>query len=84
MALSTVAANPFAFSHGLITYIDAKAKSKNFCTLSKKQNKNPNFFLNVKRRRKIRLKEGNEKCRHLTNLPVKGLCGRCLSVFIDW
>jgi hypothetical protein len=28
MALSTVAANPFAFSHGLITYIDAKAKSK--------------------------------------------------------
>jgi hypothetical protein len=28
-------------------------------------------------RRKIRLIEGNAKCRHLKNLPVKGLCGRC-------
>jgi hypothetical protein len=24
------------------------------------------------------------KCRHLKNLPVKGLCGMCLSEFIDW
>ena len=23
------------------------------------------------------------KCRHLKNLPVKGLCGRTLSEFID-
>jgi hypothetical protein len=30
--------------------------------------------------RKIRLIEGNAKCRHLKNLIVKGLCGRCLSV----
>jgi hypothetical protein len=27
--------------------------------------------------------EGNAKCCHLTNLPVKGLCGRCLPEFID-
>ncbi len=32
-------------------------------------------------RREIRLIEGNWKCRHLKNLPVKGLCGRCLSVW---
>ncbi len=31
-------------------------------------------------RRKIRLIENNAKCRHLKKLPVKGLCGRCLSV----
>ncbi len=32
-------------------------------------------------RRKIRLIEGNAKCRHLqTNLSVKGHCGRCSSV----
>jgi hypothetical protein len=24
------------------------------------------------------------KCRHLKNLPIKGLCGRCLSEIIDW
>jgi hypothetical protein len=24
------------------------------------------------------------KCRHLKNLPVKSLFGRCLSKFIDW
>ncbi len=24
------------------------------------------------------------KCYHLKNLPVKGLCGRCLSEFADW
>ncbi len=24
------------------------------------------------------------KCRHLKKLTVKGLCGRCLSEFIDW
>jgi hypothetical protein len=24
------------------------------------------------------------KCRHLKNWPVKGLCGRCLSEYIDW
>ncbi len=29
----------------------------------------------------IRLIEGNAKCRHLKNGPVKGLCGRCLSVW---
>jgi hypothetical protein len=34
-------------------------------------------------RRKIRLIEGNAKCRHIKNLPVKGLCVRCLSEFID-
>ncbi len=28
---------------------------------------------------KIRLIEGNAKCRHQKNRPVKGLCGRCLS-----
>jgi hypothetical protein len=28
-------------------------------------------------RRKIRLIEGSAICRHLKNLPVKGLCGRC-------
>jgi hypothetical protein len=28
-------------------------------------------------RRKIRLIEDNAKCRHLNNLIVKGLCGRC-------
>ncbi len=27
--------------------------------------------------RKIRLIEGNAKCRYLKNWPVKGLCGRC-------
>ena len=27
--------------------------------------------------------EGSAKCRHLKNLPVKGLCGRCLSKFMD-
>ncbi len=33
-------------------------------------------------RRKIRHIEGNAKCRHLTkNWPVKGLCGRCFSVW---
>ncbi len=26
----------------------------------------------------------NKKCRHLKNLPAKGLFGRCLSEFIDW
>jgi hypothetical protein len=31
--------------------------------------------------RKIRLIEGNSRCRLLTNLSVKGLCGRCLSVW---
>jgi hypothetical protein len=30
-------------------------------------------------RKKIRLTESNAKCCHL-NLPLKGLCGRCLSV----
>ncbi len=34
-----------------------------------------------RKRRKIRLTEGNAECRHLNNLPVKGLCGRCLSVW---
>jgi hypothetical protein len=29
-------------------------------------------------RRKIRLIEGNAKCRHLKNWPVNGLCGRLL------
>ncbi len=32
-------------------------------------------------RRKVRLIEGNVNCRHLKNLPVKGLCGRCLYVW---
>jgi hypothetical protein len=32
-------------------------------------------------RRKIKLIEGNAKCRHLKNGPGKGLCGRCLSVW---
>jgi hypothetical protein len=31
-------------------------------------------------RRKIRLLEVNANCRHLKNLSVKGLCGRCSSV----
>jgi hypothetical protein len=31
-------------------------------------------------RRKIRLIEGNAKCRHQKKLPMKGRCGRCLSV----
>ncbi len=31
--------------------------------------------------RKGRLIEGNAKCRHLKNWPVKGLYGRCLSVW---
>jgi len=35
-------------------------------------------------RRNIRLIEGNAKCRHLKKWPVKGLCGRCLSEFMDW
>jgi hypothetical protein len=30
---------------------------------------------------KIRLIEGNAKCRHLKKLPVKGPCGKCLSVY---
>ncbi len=35
-------------------------------------------FLNIRRRRrKIRLIESNAKCRHLKNLTVKVLCGRC-------
>jgi hypothetical protein len=34
--------------------------------------------------RKRRLIEGNAKCRHLKKWPVKGLCGRCLSEFMDW
>ncbi len=32
-------------------------------------------------RRKIRLIEGTSKCHHLKYWPVKGLCGRCLSVW---
>ncbi len=32
-------------------------------------------------RRKLRLIEGNAKCRHLKNGLVKGLCGRCLSAW---
>ncbi len=32
-------------------------------------------------RRNIRLIEGNAKCRHQINLPWKGLCGSCLSVW---
>ncbi len=32
-------------------------------------------------RTKIRLIEGNAKCRHLKNLPVKWLWGRCYSVW---
>jgi hypothetical protein len=28
--------------------------------------------------------DNNAKCRHLKNWPVKGLCGRWLSEFIDW
>jgi hypothetical protein len=32
----------------------------------------------------INYKDTNAKYRHLKNLPVKGLCGRCLSEFIDW
>jgi hypothetical protein len=35
---------------------------------------------NTLQRRKIRLIESNAKCRLVRNLPVKGLCGRCLSV----
>jgi hypothetical protein len=31
--------------------------------------------------KKMGLIEGNAKCCHLKNLPVKGLCGRCLSVW---
>jgi hypothetical protein len=31
--------------------------------------------------RKIRLVESNAKCRHQKNWPVRGLCGRCLSVW---
>jgi hypothetical protein len=31
-------------------------------------------------RRKIRLIVSDAKCRHLKKLPVKRLCGRCLSV----
>jgi hypothetical protein len=34
-------------------------------------------FINC-RRRKIRLIEDSAKCRHLINLHIKGLCGRCL------
>jgi hypothetical protein len=30
---------------------------------------------------KMRLIVGTAKCRHLKNRPVKGLCGRCLSVW---
>jgi len=32
--------------------------------------------------RNIRLMEGNEKCRHQNNWPVKELCGICVSEFI--
>ncbi len=32
-------------------------------------------------RRRIRLIEGNAKCRHLKKLTCKGTCGRCLSVW---
>ncbi len=28
--------------------------------------------------------DSKAKCRHLKNWPVKGLCGRCWSEFIDW
>ncbi len=35
----------------------------------------------VQMHRMIRLIEGNAKCRHLKNWPIKGLCGRCLSVW---
>ncbi len=31
--------------------------------------------------RKIILREGKTKCRHLKNWPINGLCGRCLSVW---
>jgi hypothetical protein len=32
----------------------------------------------------INYKDTKAKCRHLKNLPVKGLCGKRLSEFIDW
>ncbi len=32
----------------------------------------------------ITYKDTKAKCRHEKNLPVKGLCVRCLSDFIDW
>jgi hypothetical protein len=35
----------------------------------------------ARNRRKIRLIEGDAKCLHLKNLPVNGLCGRCLSIW---
>ncbi len=36
--------------------------------------------ISTSNRRKIRLRKENAKCRYLKNLPVKGLCYRCLSV----
>jgi serine/threonine protein kinase len=38
------------------------------------------IYLQITRRR-IRLIEGNTKCRHLKKFTCKGLCGRCLSVW---
>jgi hypothetical protein len=32
----------------------------------------------------INYKDTKIKCRHLKDLPVKGLCSRCLLEFIDW
>jgi hypothetical protein len=32
----------------------------------------------------FRLQSKMSKCLHLKNWPVKGLCGRCLSEFVDW
>jgi hypothetical protein len=32
----------------------------------------------------INYKDTKAKCRHLKNRIVKGLCGRCLTEFIDW
>ncbi len=51
------------------------------------QKRKDDFFFGLKRvrnrstRRMIRLIKGDAKCRHLKRLPVKGLRGRCLSVW---
>jgi hypothetical protein len=53
----------------------------------------PRLTLKAKKRFKWHVWHGHElikyidtkaKCRHLNNWPVKGLCGRCFSKFIDW
>jgi hypothetical protein len=67
---------------GIGKAIDAIGRHTNYlCTSGLKLERDDNEHVNEKkRRRKIRLIEGNAKCRHLKIYPSWDFCGRCYSV----